>query len=120
MNTHRVGRRYEERAATELVARGWSIVDRNVRFGHREIDLIMRRDDIVAFVEVKARRSGRCGHPLESITPQKRRDIERVAEWWVARFGGADEYFRFDAVSVVVDRGKTRIDHVEGAWWWGE
>ena len=120
MNTHRVGRRYEERAAAELVARGWSIVDRNVRFGRREIDLIIRRDDIVAFVEVKARRSDRCGHPLESITWQKRRDIEWVADWWVTCFGGFGEYYRFDAVSVVVDRGETRIEHVEGAWWWGE
>ncbi len=120
MNTHRVGRRYEERVANELEARGWSIVDRNVRFGHREIDLIIRRDDIVAFVEVKARRSGRCGHPLDSITRKKRREVERVAQWWVTRFGGFGDYYRFDAVSVVVDRLETRIEHIEGAWWWGE
>jgi putative endonuclease len=115
-----VGRHYEERAASELEARGWTIVDRNVRFERREIDLIIRRRFIVAFVEVKARRTLRFGHPLEAITRRKRREIECVARWWQARFGRAGDDYRFDAVAIVEDRCGIRIDHVEGAWQWGE
>lgn len=120
MNTHRVGRHFESRAASELEARGWTIVDRNVRYGRREIDLIVRRDDLVAFVEVKARRSLAFGHPLAAITSRKRREIECVAHWWRARFGRPGDHYRFDAVAVVADRSGIRIDHVEEAWRWGE
>jgi putative endonuclease len=115
-----VGRHYEAQAAAELEARGWTIVDRNVRFGRREIDLIIRRGDVVAFVEVKARRTQRCGHPLEAITRRKRHEIECVARWWLSRFGRASDHYRFDAVAVVVDRAGTRIEHVEEAWRSGE
>ena len=115
-----MGRHYEERAATELEARGWTIVDRNVRFARREIDLIIRRRRTVAFVEVKARRTLRFGHPLDAITRRKRREIEQVARWWQARFGCAGDDYRFDALAIVEDRCGIRIDHVEGAWQWGE
>lgn len=124
MNTHREGRRYEDIAARHLVGLGWSIVDRNVRFRRNEIDLIVTRDAVVAFVEVKGRSGVGFGHPLSAVTPRKRREIERVAAWWVARNGpvlrsnwGCEPTYRFDGVAIV-DRGRgcVAVHHVEDAW----
>jgi putative endonuclease len=117
MDTHRIGRRFEDVAAAWLEARGWRIVERNVRFGRKEVDLVMRRGDLVVFVEVKGRRGGRYGHPLEAITPRKRHEIELVASWWLARAGDPALRCRFDAVAVTPGAdGGVEIEHVEDAW----
>lgn len=122
MDTHRVGRRFEALAARWLEARGWTVLDRNVRFQRREIDLVIRRGRTVAFVEVKGRRSGDCGHPLEAVTARKRREIEAVARWWVAHHGVGDHEFRFDVVAMLggARSGSVEVEHVEGAWMMGE
>jgi putative endonuclease len=114
---HDFGRLCEETAASHLVRAGWRIIARNYRFGHREIDIIARRGRVVAFVEVKGRRTAEWGHPLEAVTARKRREIERVAAQWVARFGRTGLVYRFDAIAVVRIVGEhASIEHVEDAW----
>ncbi len=82
---------------------------------------MVRRGTMVAFVEVKGRRGGEKGDPLEAITARKRREIEAVARWWVARHGREGELYRFDAVAVRASRrGAVAVEHVEGAWFLGE
>lgn len=115
--SHDLGRRGEELAAAALERRGWTILDRNYRLGHKEIDLIVRRGAVVAFVEVKTRASDDYGHPLEAITRAKRAEIERVARAWMQRHGRGCDVYRFDAVAVRFDRGaEPAIQHVEDAW----
>lgn len=123
MDTHRIGRRFEAVAAAWLEASGWTVIDRNVRHRRREVDLVVRRGVVVAFVEVKGRRGTGRGDPLEAITRLKRRDIESVARWWVALHGRADDVYRFDAVAIRPGRGEgspMEVQHLEGAWWLGE
>ncbi len=117
MDTHRVGQAFEAMAEAMLVDGGWHVLERNLRFGRKEIDLVVRRGAVVAFVEVKGRRGSGFGHPLEAITALKRREIEAVARWWLARFREPGVRYRFDAVAVVAERGAPiRITHVEDAW----
>lgn len=116
-STHEVGRAYEEQAAGHLTERGWRILGRNVRFGRREIDLVVRREQLVAFVEVKGRRGPGFGHPLEAITWKKRREIATVALWWIQRFGEPGLSYRFDAIAVEpAADGTLSVQHVEDAW----
>lgn len=121
MRPHDLGRRGEEAAARHLEERGWRILDRNVHLGHKEIDLIVRRNGVIAFVEVKTRAGRGYGHPLEAITRKKRREIERVAAAWLKRARARAAILRFDAVSVLVEgAGPLRIEHVENAWRLGD
>ena len=111
----------ERLAARHLRKLGYTILARNYRFGRREIDLIVARDDLVAFVEVKARAGTGYGHPLEAITAQKRREIERVARFWLHRHGWPALRCRFDAVGVIVRRDQAPIiEHLADAWRLGE
>jgi putative endonuclease len=111
------GREFEDVARRFLVERGWTVLGRNVRFGRREIDLIVRRGTTVAFVEVKGRRGSGFGHPLDAITPRKRSEIHRVARWWILRHGLDEWEYRFDAVAVSGRPGETpAVEHVEDAW----
>ena len=72
VNNVQRGRRFEAMAEAFLVERGWRVLDRNVRFLRKEIDLVVEKDGLVAFVEVKGRSGPAFGHPLEAITWRKR------------------------------------------------
>ena len=116
MDAHELGRRSEAIACEYLIARGWQLVERNYRAGHKEIDIIARRALTIAFVEVKARAGSGYGHPLEAITHQKRREIAHVARVWLARNQKKNWEYRFDAIAVTWHGFGHQIEHVEDAW----
>jgi putative endonuclease len=102
----------EEQAIRYLLSRGWALVAHRFRAGRAEIDLIVRRGDLVAFVEVKARRGTAFGSPLEAVTGAKRRELVKAARVWVDRFGRPPDIYRFDCVGLV----DGRLDHLEDAF----
>lgn len=112
---HALGRHGEARARAHLVERGWTIAAQNYRFGRREVDIVARRGDLVAFVEVKTRAGGGYGAPEEAVTRLKRREIEIVAREYLHRHGMRDVDVRFDVISVTVGRTE-RLEHLEDAW----
>ena len=116
MRSHDLGRRSEDLACAFLRAHGWQILDRNYRFGHKEIDIIARRAGTVAFVEVKARAGEGWGHALESITWSKRREIAHVARAWIGLNPRAGDEFRFDAIAITWRGSSHFLEHVENAW----
>ncbi|HMA01004.1 MAG TPA: YraN family protein [Gemmatimonadaceae bacterium] len=111
-----LGEEGERIAEAWLVQRGWRILDRRFRSGHRDLDLVAEREGIVAFVEVKARRGRSFGHPVEAVNWRKQRELTRSAWVWIARYGGAKQEFRFDVVGVLMDESGTRVRHVENAF----
>ena len=112
-----LGDRGEQLAATFLAERGWVILHRNYRIGHREIDLVARCNEVVAFVEVKTRGGLGYGHPLEAIRWKKRREIQQVAAAWIEVYGTPKYVYRFDAVAILLPVGGAPvIEHVEDAW----
>jgi putative endonuclease len=90
----------------------------NYRFGRREVDLVVRRGCLVAFVEVKTRAGSGFGAPEDAVTRLKRREIEAVAREFLWRHRLDDIDVRFDVVAIVVGtgRGVIRIEHLEDAW----
>ena len=112
-----LGDRGEAVAARLLERTGWTILDRNFRMGRKEIDLVARRGEVVAFVEVKTRTGPGFGHPLEAITWRKRREIQQVAAAWIDRHAPLPVTYRFDAVSVLLRAGGLpEVEHVQDAW----
>ena len=115
---HVLGRRGERLAVRYLRSAGWTVMARNYRFGRREVDLVVRKGRLLAFVEVKTRAGGECGHPEEAVTWKKRREIEAVAAEYLVRNMPADGPVRFDviAIEVALDGRVTRLEHLEDAW----
>lgn len=97
----RLGSSGERRAARRYEAEGWRVVARNWRCRDGEIDLVVRRGDVLAFVEVKTRTTDRFGHPTEAVTPAKQRRIRRLASRFCAETGARAGTLRFDVVSVL-------------------
>jgi putative endonuclease len=107
----------ETRAAWLLRCKGYRILARRAKHPVGEIDLIAKRGKLLAFVEVKARRS--VGEAIHSITHNQRRRIERAAEAFVAhRPTLASCDWRFDVVILEGRWGWPR--HVADAWRPGE
>lgn len=99
-----------------LAGRGWRIVDQRFRVGHRDLDLVIARDGLVAFVEVKARRGATFGDPVQAVNWRKQKELGRSARVWVDRFGPPGTAYRFDVVGVLFDGTRVRIRHVEHAF----
>jgi putative endonuclease len=110
------GREGELIAERWLRRRGWRVLHRRFRSGHRDIDLVAERDGTVAFVEVKARRGAGYGGPMEAVNWKKRRELVRSAAIWIDRHGRSGESYRFDVIGVVVDGHAVRVRHVENAF----
>ena len=85
--------------------------------GRLEVDLVVRKEAMVAFVEVKTRRGRGFGSPFEAVTWGKRREIGRVAQAWVDRHGKPNDTYRFDVIGVVFVAGVLKdLQHVEDAF----
>jgi len=67
--------------ADHLAAMGWRVLDRNWHGVGGELDLVVLKDGMLRFVEVKARILD--SDALESITASKRRKLVRTAEAWL-------------------------------------
>jgi putative endonuclease len=113
---HDFGRLCEDLACRHLARRGWRIIHRNFRLGHKEIDIVARCGGTIAFIEVKGRRGTDFGHPLDAVTHAKRAEIERVARFWISRHGRSGDSYRFDAIAVLSGHGRSALEHVEDAW----
>ena len=106
-----------ERIAERWLRRkGWRVVQRRFRAGHRDIDLVVERDDLVVFVEVKARRGAEFGDPVEAVNWNKQRQLVRSASVWIDRHGRPSESYRFDVVGVLIEGERVRVRHVTNAF----
>lgn len=100
-----------------LVSRGWEVEAHRFRQGRHDLDLVVRRDGLIAFVEVKTRRSTACGSAVESVSALKRHILGRVATLWRVRHGRPGDRYRFDVVAVRdLGRGRYDVEQVEDAW----
>jgi putative endonuclease len=112
------GRRGEDEALSHLLAKGYRLLERNYRFGRGEIDLIVedpRR--VLVFVEVKSNRGIVSGHPLQRIDGRKIRQLQRLAQRYVARTRQEQREMRFDVVGVQLDgTGAAGTEHIENAF----
>lgn len=100
----RLGTVGEQLAASWYERQGFTVLARNWRCRHGEIDLIARRGDLVVFAEVKARSSLRFGVPAEAVTPRKQQRLRVLAGRWLAEHHPGRVEVRFDVVSVLAGR----------------
>lgn len=96
---YRHGHVAELAAAVLLTLKGYRLIARRYKTPLGEIDLIVKRGRLIAFVEVKARASIREG--VEAVGPAAERRIVAAADLWLAKHpdaAGLD--LRYDIVAV--------------------
>jgi putative endonuclease len=99
MAAEKRGHAAEFRAEIALRLKGWRILARRWKCASGEIDLIARRGDLVAMVEVKARRT--LHEAMDAVTPSAQRRIMNAAALWHSRQRDASRLsIRFDIMAV--------------------
>ena len=109
------GNEGEKMAAAFLEKKGYRVLEKNYRYKHAEIDLIVEKDDWLIFVEVKTRTSLTFGYPEEFVDDKK---ISKIME-------GADQFIheidwngnvRYDIISIYLNSSNPEITHFEDAF----
>lgn len=114
---HQFGQASEMQAEQFLVAKGYRILDRNVRTRLGELDLVADDHGVVVFVEVKGRTTDAFGGALLAVDHRKRVKLTKLAAQYLAQRHWSDKACRFDVVLVqgrASDQG--RIEHLPNAF----
>jgi putative endonuclease len=105
------GRRGERIAAWWLRLKGWRILDKRVRTPAGEVDLVARKGNLVAFVEVKMRATSA---ELDFAIDERRlARVAAAAEVLMPRYAGPGDDIRVDVILLAPG---TRPRHIENAW----
>lgn len=112
MHNRSKGDLYESKTITYIENLNFFVLDRNYysRFG--EIDIVAKDQNTLVFIEVKYRMNGSYGHPSESITYYKRRNMVNTAMWYMKDKRINECSIRFDVA--VWHKGK--IEYYKGAF----
>jgi putative endonuclease len=112
-----LGQEAENTAARFLERAGLSVIERNVRFAHGEIDLVCRDGGVVVFVEVKCRHARWGDAPAEAVSWHKQRRLTRLAEHYLKWRRLQHARCRFDVVAVTIrDDGSRDVRHLRAAF----
>ena len=115
----KVGRKGEDEACLYLIGLGQTILDRNWRTGHLEIDIVTLAKDGVHFVEVKSRTAPVLAPPELNVNKTKQRRIISASLAYMrkrdkSKIGDMEMFF--DILTVVFYPGETKIEYYPKAY----
>lgn len=104
----------EELTVSYLEKKGYRILDRNYSKPFGEIDVIAIKDDLIAFVEVKTRKSDDFAYAAEAVDFYKQQRIRRASQAYLVENDMTDFLMSFDVSEVYLDTRK--INYIENAF----
>lgn len=111
------GLKGEQLAENFLLAKGYSILERNWRFEKKEIDIIATKDDMLIFIEVKTRTNIKHGFPEDAVGLKKRTFLQYAAEAYILTNEINQQLIQFDIISIVFNKNDSfEIIHFEDAF----
>lgn len=117
-NTKEIGALTENLAAEYLQNKKYKIIERNFRCRFGEIDIVVQKNKILVFIEVKSRTSFDNRYsPFDNITPIKKRRLIKLGQYYLKnKRMPADTSWQIDAISVELKSdGQFKIAHFEQA-----
>jgi putative endonuclease len=109
-----VARFGEDAAVNYLKKKGYQIIERNFRKGYGEIDIVSVHNNILVFVEVKARTTTLYGGAIEAISYSKLQKLIRTCEYYKMLHPKLPESLRIDAILIDLENGEVKkIEHIE-------
>ena len=116
MATHNeLGKKGEDLALEYLQKNGYAILERNWRFKKAEVDIIARKSDVLAVIEVKTRSTNHFGNPQDFVNQKKiKLLVEAINEYVTTK--DLDVEVRFDIIAILKNQQKFEIDHIEDAF----
>lgn len=118
VSTRSIGKEAEILVENYFKEKGYEVLAKNFKTKTGEIDLILKKNKILVFVEIKSEASFKGFLPEEKVDLKKQERIKRTAEvFFFKNFQKLSkiEEIRFDVVVVNLERGEIR--HYEGAFY---
>lgn len=115
MGNIETGRQGEDLASNYLLLRGYEILARNYSCEYGEIDIIASHKDLLAFVEVKTRRTRNYGHGFEAVNRSKQEKIFKTSLIYLQEENILNRQVRYDIIEVYLIDG-LEINHIENAF----
>lgn len=117
MATHNdLGHWGEDLAAEYLQDKGYIILERDWKSGHRDLDIIALDGDTVVFVEVKTRQNRMFADPETAVNYQKIKNLRSAANHYV-KYRRISYNIRFDIITIIGTIGnEPEIEHIEDAF----
>ena len=106
------GRIGEAKAFYYLKEHNYKILETNYTCKLGEIDIIAEKDDVLVFVEIKARTTAKFGLPREAVTAYKQHKIKIVASYYLQKTKNFDKVCRFDVLEILGEN----INHIQNAF----
>ncbi len=110
-----LGKEGEQIAAAHLEKSGYEILELNWKHGRKEIDIIARKENIIAIIEVKTRTTDYFGTPEEAVTLSKQKYLILAADAFVNELDSEVDV-RYDIVSIIKQRDNICVKHIEDAF----
>ena len=110
-----LGQQAENTVAQWLAKQGYTILAQNYKKRSGEVDVIARKDEVIAFVEVKFR-STNYFHLSQVITPAKQHRIARAARHFLLDKSYQDTVYRFDVALLEQHQGEVRVTYIPNAF----
>jgi putative endonuclease len=109
-----LGKWGEDLAVAYLQGKGYAVIERDWKSGHRDIDIIVKDEDgTIVFVEVKTRRNRVFGEPEEAIDYRKMQSLQQAINHYI-KFHRINSEVRFDIISIVGTIGsEPEINHIK-------
>lgn len=110
-----IGQKAEEMARIWLTNKGYETICSNFRAGRAEIDIILRFNGIIVFVEVKMRTTNLFGFPETFVSERKKQLVQDAAERWLIE----NQWYgpiRFDILALEGNGSEVLFTHFEDAF----
>jgi putative endonuclease len=108
------GKKGEDQALDFLLTQGYRLITRNYTSLNAEIDLIVQKEDLLVFVEVRVKATADYGYPEQSLSRAKINAIKRGAAAFLFQ-RSLPEKVRFDMISIV-EYPRWELTHFEDAF----
>jgi putative endonuclease len=110
------GKEGEQIAVDYLIKKGYTINYKNYRYLKAEIDIIAQKNDTLAIVEVRSRRSDYIENIAETVTPKKIKLLVMAADHYVTD-NEIDVDVRFDIITILKNKNRFELEHLESAFY---
>lgn len=111
-----LGKKGEQLAVDYLLKNNYTIIERNYRFDKAEVDIIAKKNETLAIIEVKTRSTSDFGNPQDFVKPKQIQRLVKAVHEYVTE-NDLDVEIRFDIIAIIKTGKSFDVEHLENAFY---
>ena len=111
-----LGKEGEDLAVAYLIKNNYTILERNYRYLKAEIDIIAKKNNVLAVVEVKTRSSNSFGNPQDFVKPKQIKNLVTAIDQYIET-KDLNVDVRFDIIAIIKNEKQIKLEHIQDAFY---